>query len=81
MGVELMPASLSPSLFTLVRNFGLFSSLWLEQPLNFEPEWNVLRDEAGYALELLDRLWKREPERVENDGNEAPGCRESLRGV
>lgn len=47
-------------LFGPVRNRSLFSSHWLENRLQHEPEWQELRGEATTALEKLAALWESE---------------------
>jgi type I restriction-modification system DNA methylase subunit len=65
-----MPATSPHDLFAAFNNSGLFSSHWLENRLNMEPEWEEQSDAAKHALESLGKLWKVQRKRVEKYGDE-----------
>jgi len=66
-----MAAPTQPSLpFGPVHNVGLFSSHWLENRLELEPEWEELREQAREVLDNLADLWKVQHNRVERYGDE-----------
>jgi hypothetical protein len=66
-----MQALAQPSLpFGPVHNVGLFSSHWLENRLQLEPEWDGLREQAREVLDELAELWKVQRNRVERYGDE-----------
>ncbi len=66
-----MPAPTQPSLlFGPVHNAGLFSSHWLENRLELEPEWQETREQAREALDHLAEVWRVQRNRVERYGDE-----------
>jgi N-6 DNA Methylase len=65
-----MPDYSQPTLFAGFDNSNLFSSHWLEERLQLEPEWKEQRAAAQEALESLGRLWKKQGSRVEKFGDE-----------
>src|SRR2546422_10735481 len=58
--------------FSTIRNSELFSNHWLEYRLPLEQEWTDRADDAYAALEKMTALWKKERDRVERYGKEAP---------
>ena len=56
--------------FGSIYNSSLFSSHWLENRLNLEPEWKELVDDAKAALARLAEVWKVQSSRVEHYGEQ-----------
>ena len=58
------------SLFSHVRNHGLFSSHWFENRFDREPDWEEAAEASKASLTSLTTLWKTQSKRVEKYGDE-----------
>jgi hypothetical protein len=56
--------------FGPLLNNGLFSSHWLKNRLNLEPEWKELQEPAKACLSQLAALWRVQKTRVALYGDE-----------